>query len=182
MLIAVGALALNGCNTATNSPANSSSNSAMTVNSATGVNSANTGAATPTEALESFIAASKTKDVEARKRVMSKGTLALVEQSAKEQGTTVDEIMKKDDGMPPVENPETRNEIIEGDRASIEVKNSFTGDFDKIPFVKEDGVWKIALDEMIEDIKRQMTEEMNMPAANNSKSVPSTNSNKAAKR
>jgi PBP1b-binding outer membrane lipoprotein LpoB len=116
--------------------------------------------ASPTEILKTFIEASQKKDVEVIKKSLSKGSLDLIEKSAEAENTSVDEFLKKDNGMPAKEMPETRNEKVEGDTASVEVKNLVTGGFDAIPFIKEDGNWKIALDKYIEDIKKKMAEDM----------------------
>lgn len=119
--------------------------------------------ASPTETLKTFIEASKNKDVEALKKTLSKGTLGIIEETAKSQNTTVDELLKKDSGMPVKEMPEMRNEKIEGDTATLEVKNVVTGDFDAIPFVKEDGSWRIALDKFMQELMKKSREQMTMP-------------------
>jgi len=138
----------------------------------------------PTETLRKFIEASKNKDVETVKKTLSKGSLELIEKTAKEQGTTVDELLRKDNGTPIKELPETRNEKIEGDTASVEVKNKVTGDFEIIPFVKEEGTWKIALDKFMQDIMKKMTEDMKMPDTNSlpdkNAQAPQDDSDKAA--
>lgn len=120
----------------------------------------------PTETLKALNEASKKKDTAAIKSLLSKGTLDLLEKNAKKQSKTVDEILLKDDGAPFQELPETRNEVITGDTATIEVKNTVTNEFQKLPFVKEDGIWKVALDKFLEDVMKQMREEMNKIPAN----------------
>jgi len=120
----------------------------------------------PTETMKALNEAFKTKDVETIKKLVSKGTLDLLNKAAKDQNTTIDELLKKDDGAPFQELPETRNEKISGDAAMIEVKNNATNDWETMPFVKEDGVWKIALDKFMEDVMKRMSGEMNKtPAA-----------------
>ena len=42
--------------------------------------------------------------------------------------------------------PPSRNEKITGDVAILEIKNEKTGQWDPLPFVKEDGNWKLAVD------------------------------------
>ncbi len=108
----------------------------------------------PTEVLKNLNEASKTRDVEAVKNSVSKGTLALMEDSAKKQNTTVDELLKKDNGVPFKELPETRNEKIEGDTATLELKNTTTGGWETVPFVKEDGSWRLALDKYMKDLQK----------------------------
>src|SRR3712207_3817833 len=89
----------------------------------------------PTATLNKFVDASKKKDTAAMRQSLSKGTLDMIEKSAKQQGTTVDDILKKENPTQTTETPETRNEKIEGDTATVEVKNPVTGNFDTIPFV-----------------------------------------------
>jgi PBP1b-binding outer membrane lipoprotein LpoB len=80
----------------------------------------------PTEVLKTLNEASKSKDVAAIKNSVSKGTLNLIDESAKAQNTTVDELLKKENGAPFKDLPEMRNEKIEGDTATIELKNTTT--------------------------------------------------------
>jgi hypothetical protein len=54
--------------------------------------------------------------------------------------------------------PETRNEKINGDMATLEVKNEKTDKWDPLPFVKENGEWKIALDKFLEDMMKSLGE------------------------
>jgi hypothetical protein len=91
------------------------------------------------------------------KRALSKGTMSLIEQSAQKKNTSVDELLKNEQGTLARELPETRNEKIEGDMATLEVKNVETGEFDEIPFVKEGGAWRLALDEIVEEINDEET-------------------------
>ena len=121
--------------------------------------------ASPTDVLKNFIEASKKKDVEAIKKTLSKGSLELAEKTAKQENTTVEERFKRDNPMMPDEIPETRNERIEGDAASVEVKDR-TGGYDTIPFVRENGAWKIAFDKYQQMMMDKMRDEMKMPAPN----------------
>ena len=121
-------------------------------------------AKSPTEVLKTLNEASKTKDVAAIKNSVSKGTLNLIEETAKAQNTTVDDLLKKENGAPFKELPEMRNEKIEGDSATIELKNTKSDDWETVPFVKEDGVWRLALDKYLDDFKKKATESMKMPA------------------
>jgi hypothetical protein len=121
--------------------------------------------ASPTDTLKNYIEASKKKDVAAIRKSLSKGSLELAEKSAKMQNTTVDELFKRDNMAMIDEIPEIRNERIEGDAASVEVKD-FTSGYDTIPFVKEDGAWKIAFDKYQQAMMEKMRQEMNVPASN----------------
>lgn len=115
----------------------------------------------PTDTLKNFIEASKKKDVEAIKKSLSKGSLALAEKSAQSQGIAIDELFRRDNAQMPSEVPEIRNEKVEGDTATVEVKDLTSG-YDTIPFVKEDGAWKIAFDKYQETMLEKMRQEMNV--------------------
>lgn len=119
----------------------------------------------PTEVLNSFVEASKTKDIEAMKRALSKGTMEKIEQSARRDNTSVDELLKTEDGTLVRELPETRNEKIDGDAATLEVKNVETGEFDEVPFVKEGGTWRLALDEIADEMSEEETDEPTVESA-----------------
>ena len=45
--------------------------------------------------------------------------------------------------------PELRNEKITGDTATVEMKRDKSDKWDTVPFVKEDGEWKIAFDRLV---------------------------------
>lgn len=103
---------------------------------------------TPTEAVQTYIKASGEKDVEAMKKTLSKRTLEAFETTAQEYGITLDELLRQREGALFKENAATRNERIEGDAATVEVENNMGGS-ETIPFVKEDGAWKIAFDKRL---------------------------------
>lgn len=71
-----------------------------------------------------------------------------------EKGSTLEETVQKNEAsIPPIfVDPELRNEKIDGEKATVEVKNRFTGAWTDVPFVKEDGRWKLALGEQTEEI------------------------------
>ena len=101
--------------------------------------------ASPTETLKTFIEASKKKDIETVKKTISKASLEMAEKAAREHNTTVDALLTNGDVQIAEQIPEIRNENIEGETASVEIKNSGNG-YETLPFVKEDGNWKIAFD------------------------------------
>jgi hypothetical protein len=151
-----------GCNKGTTSNstnstnANTASNStSATTNTAqpssTPIATTSAGAATPTEAFVAYYEAIKRQDLGAVKGLFSKGTLSMMEERAKQEKTTVDEVMKK--GLEgavkevPAEVPETRNEKIEGDRATLEINDEKKDKWETLHFARENGQWKIAFDE-----------------------------------
>lgn len=115
----------------------------------------------PTATFKAFFEASKKKDSAAMKKTLSKGTVDMFEKLAKEQNKSFDEMLKgidkdgKDEKM-----PETRNEKITGDTATLEVKNEKTEKWDTLPFVKENGEWKIALDKFIENMIKDLGDKL----------------------
>jgi len=137
----------------------------------------------PTEVLKRYIEASQKQDTATMKSLLSKGSLELIEKSAKLQNTTVDGILQREASMRR-ENIEykleTRSEKIEGETASVEIKNERNGEFDMtMPFVRENGAWKLARDKFIEAELKKSSDEINQKLANSaaSNSNPAVNSN-----
>ena len=113
---------------------------------------------TPTDTFKAYFEAQKTKDVAGMKQTLSKSSLAMMEASAKVQGVTVDKMIAGQ-----LENPsgridklpESRNEKVNGDNATIELRNEDANRWDTMYFVKEDSKWKIALDRTVEEMLRK---------------------------
>ncbi|MDT5059730.1 MAG: hypothetical protein QOH63_189 [Acidobacteriota bacterium] len=103
----------------------------------------------PTETLRAYYDAAKKKDVETVKKFLSRGTMQVMEDIAKGQGKTVDEMFKeganRDAQMP---TPEFSNEKITGDTASVDIKVP-EQPLVTMQMVKEDGEWKLAIDKMM---------------------------------
>ncbi len=141
--------------------------------------------ASPTDVLKTYIEASDRKDLAALKQTFSKGAMKMYEDAAQKRQISVDEALKEQfeatSGAELKSKLEVGKETIEGDTAMVEVKDNSTGNLEKIPFVKEDGVWKVALDKFMEDLINKMREEMSMPASNLStpdgSNSPNLNSN-----
>ena len=112
---------------------------------------------TPTEILKKFVRATQRKDIVMLKQILSSTTLQMIKQSAEKENISLDDALRRDNGSLR-DLPETRNEIIKGDTATVEVKNSVTADWDKIPFVKEKGKWKIALDKFMQELMKKYNE------------------------
>lgn len=99
--------------------------------------------ATPLETFKTYTKAFKQKDTTTMKLLLSRESIKMHEQEAKAQNVPLDDVVKREtlfsEGQTTVE---FRNEKIEGERATLEVKNSFQ-QWETIPFVREDGEWKI---------------------------------------
>jgi len=149
-----------------------------------GCNSKQLAADSPSNALKQYVAASQKQDIAAMKALLSKGSLELIEKSAKLQNSSADDLLRRESMVKIQKAPETRNEKIEGETATVEVKNETTGEFDMVmPFVREDGAWKLARDKYIADLMKKANDEINRKLANSSlstnvNSAPNVNANK----
>ena len=129
--------------------------------------------ATPKETFMTYIKALKAKDYTTMKILLSDATIKMHEKEAKAQGVTVDEIVKRETLLSEKQTAvEYRNEKVNGDKASIQVKNSY-GSWETVPFLREDGVWKIDkqgyADQMlkeVEDSEKKLDELINGNAQN----------------
>ena len=152
----------NNANTAVITNTENSTNTADSINETNSATAANSTSETnvpvsgsPMETLKKLNAASKAKDPTAIKKTLSKGTLAMIEESAANQKKTVDALLKEDDGAPFKELPEMRNEKINGNTATVEVKNKENGEWLEITFIVEDGEWKTALDVLYQRLQQE---------------------------
>ena len=101
-------------------------------------------AATPTEAFKSFYEAAKNKDVAALKQLMSKDTISEMEREAQGDNKSLDQFLADESqkGLPQTA-PQTGEEKIEGDKATLQFKSEKAPNWSTAAFVKEDGAWKI---------------------------------------
>lgn len=77
------------------------------------------------------------------KLLLSEETIKMHEQEAKSQNLTLDDIVQRETlFLPDQKVVEFRNEKIDGDKATIELKNQY-GSYDTVYFVKEEDGWKI---------------------------------------
>src|SRR5687767_3319987 len=113
---------------------------------------------TPIETFKTYITAIKQKDTTRMKLLLSSESIKMHEQEAKAQNVPLDDIVKREtlfaEGQKVVE---FRNEKIDGERATLEVKNSF-GTWETVPFIREDNEWRIDkkgyADRMLQDIEQ----------------------------
>lgn len=103
------------------------------------------------QAYRSLFEAVKRKDIEAIKNSMSKLTMYLAEFMAETYKKPIEKVIENgmtETTMQP-DFPEIANEKINGNQATIIVKKA-DGKWDQIPFVFEDGLWKLALGEVMQ--------------------------------
>ena len=113
----------------------------------------------PFETLQTYVQAIKKKDVKKMRALLSKASIKMAEDQAKAQNIPVDEaILRETLFSPELKTLKFHNEKIDGDNASIEVENPF-GSFDRIPFIREDGIWKIAKEKYAEEMIKQAEED-----------------------
>ena len=118
----------------------------------------NSATSTPLETLKTYTAAIKKKDTTTMKLLLSEASLKMAEQEAKAQNVTVDDIVKNETLFTQSQTQlKFRNERSDGDKAIIEVENSFGG-FDPVLFVREEGIWKIDKRAFADQMLQQMDE------------------------
>ena len=110
------------------------------------------------ESFKAYVNAVKQKDTTTMKLLLSSESIKMHEQQARAQNVTLDDIVRREtlfaEGQKTVE---FRNQKIEGERATLEVKNAF-GNWETVPFVREGDEWKLDkkgyADRMIQDFEK----------------------------
>jgi hypothetical protein len=120
---------------------------------------------TPLETLKVYTTAIKKKDPTQMKLLLSDASIKMAEQEARAQNVPLDDIVKRQTLFSENQrNVNFRNEKISGDRATIEMKNSFDT-WTIVPFVREEGVWKIdnqgLANQMVDDIEEETNKKIN---------------------
>jgi len=104
-------------------------------------------AQSPSEAFKMLFAAVKSQDSAKIKSMLSKGTMGLGEMASGQQKKPIEEVIKN--GFTETtfnENyPQMRDERIKDQFGAIEVWNETRKQWDDIPFIWEDGSWKLAV-------------------------------------
>jgi hypothetical protein len=131
----------------------------------------------PTATAKAFYEATKSRDAQGMKNSLSKGSLAMMESFAKMDNKSLDEFLKDPKSSTLPGTFETRNEVITGETATLEIKDE-KGKWDKVPFVKENGQWKIALDKSFEQGMSGAAEGGNTGSDSNSNTSGNANSGK----
>jgi len=104
-------------------------------------------AATPTEAFQLYLEAVKRNDAPAVKSLFSRATLKMLEERAEKSKKSFDDVFNEgfEDAKRDAQSStyETSNEKINGDRATLDVKDSKRGKPITLNFVREGG-WKLS--------------------------------------
>jgi hypothetical protein len=107
-------------------------------------------ASSPTEAYRMVYTAVKAKDTEKIKMMMSKSTVSFAEGVANQQNKPVAEVYMNgftattfSESMPDI-----RDERVKGDFGKVEVFNKKDNKWEDLPFINEDGGWKLAVGDL----------------------------------
>jgi hypothetical protein len=116
-------------------------------------------ASTPLDTFKAYNEAARKKDLTTMKLLISESSRKMHEQEAKAKGVTLDDVIKTETLIGEDQKTvEHRNQKIEGDKATLEIKNSY-GTWETLPFVLEDGMWKIDkqgyAEQMIQDVEQE---------------------------
>lgn len=134
----------NNNSTSTNTNTQTATNTNQSQARTTGAATEGGSLATPTETYKTAYAVRQKKDIEGLKRVFAKEALEFLTEIGKEEKKTLDDQLKALADRPQAPTAETRNEKIEGDRATLEYLNE-KGGWSTMDFVKEGNDWKIGL-------------------------------------
>jgi hypothetical protein len=108
------------------------------------------GGTSPTDAYQRLFAAVKAKDTEAIKSNMTKTTQQFAEFASKKNNKPIEEVYENGftaTTMSPTL-PQIRDERISENMGAIEVWSSRDSRWEDLPFILEDGAWKLAIGEM----------------------------------
>jgi hypothetical protein len=127
-----------------NQPAANNSNSTPAANTAT---APAVKAQSPTEAYKMLYAAVKAKDTNAIKQFMSKSSMGLAQVNAERQKISIEKSLENGLVAPTLSDTltEIRDERVKGNIGAIEVFNQKDNRWEELPFILEDGGWKLAV-------------------------------------
>jgi len=112
----------------------------------------------PIGVLKTFSDAKNNKDAETMKQTLSKETLETIGGVAKANGATLEEFLKRGNTTPlnKPEMPETRNEKITGETATVEIKRSSADKWRTLTFIKEENRWKMDFNKYMRELYPNM--------------------------
>lgn len=105
---------------------------------------------TPTEGYKRLYAAVKAKDIEGIKKSMTAKTLSFAESVAARQNNPLEKVLENGFTATTFSEtlPEIRDERVNENMGAVEVRNSKDNRWEDLPFIKEDGQWKLAVGEL----------------------------------
>lgn len=145
------------------------------------------GGSTPTEAYQALYTAVKSKNTDAIKNSLTKKSIEFGVMAAQRNGTSLEKVYENGFTATTFSEklPTMRDERVNGDMGALEVWNSKESKWEDLPFIKEDGVWKLAVGEMFAGTYTSPgkgrdaieKEAANAAANSNIQSAPAVNSN-----
>lgn len=116
-----------------------------------GVSCAKT-AQSPTEAYKMLFAAVKAKNTEQIKSLMTKNTLGLAQFNADRQKISLEKSLENGLVAPTMADQitEIRDERVKGNFGAVEVRNEKENRWEDLPFIYEDGGWKLAVGDLFQ--------------------------------
>jgi len=170
--------------------ANQTAQSSNNSNSSSSVSSGEK-AKSPTEAYKMLYAAVKAKDSEKIKQMMTKASLGLAEFNANNQKITIEKSLENGLVAPTLSPTltEIRDERVKDTFGAIEVFNAQTKIWEELPFILEDGGWKLAVGDIFQDkykspgkgqaqIEREASNTMTIMPTNKFGNMPAIPANK----
>jgi len=106
---------------------------------------------TPTEAYRRLFTAVKAKDTEAIKKSLTKKSQDLAAMLSERNKAPIEKVYENGFTATTFSHtmPEIRDERVKGTNGAVEVWNSKESTWEDLPFVIEDGVWKMAVGELM---------------------------------
>lgn len=139
-------------------------------------------AQTPTEAFKLLYEAVKSKDTERIRQMMSKSTQGFAAGYAQQTKQSIPEVYKNGLTATTLAEslPETRDERVKDTFGAVEVFNAKDSRWENLPFVLEDGGWKLAVGDVFQDTYKSpglSIGEMEAQKANSMDKFPTTVAN-----
>ncbi len=137
-------------------------------------------AQTPSEAYRMLFAAVKSQDTAKIKSMYSKGSIGLAEMQAGQSNQPLEKVFENGFSETTFADnyPQMRDERINGNFGAVEVWNESRKRWDDIPFVLEDGSWKLAVGDAFAGTFKSpgkgqsVIEQENANASNPNKAIP----------
>ena len=134
-------------------------------------------AQSPTEAYKMLYTAVKAKDAATIKQLMSKSSLGLAEFNANNQKITLEKSLENGLVAPTLSPTltEIRDERVKDTFGAVEVFNAKDNRWEDLPFVLEDGGWKLAVGDLFQDTFKspgKSRRQMETEASNKMPTVP----------
>ncbi|MGB7069693.1 MAG: hypothetical protein WBD22_09385 [Pyrinomonadaceae bacterium] len=105
---------------------------------------------TPTEGYKRLYNAVKSKNTDSIRKELTKGTLAFAESVAQRQNSPLEKVLQNGFTATTFSEtlPEIRDERLSDTMGAIEVRNTKDNRWEDLPYILEDGKWKLAVGEL----------------------------------